>query len=227
MNNMALITDLTIDDFQYVFCYLSFIDLINFSDTNKYLKDIVKPYLESNFNSKVSLLCGTTTSIAYNNRHVITKFHLILKLIRIFGNYFKILAFWVIDEKKSHTVSTYINIYCSNLETLLYRSLQFDLSSTFTNHLNVKNLFFEFSILDTNFSQLSKFFPKLEKLFLYSLTVNNKIKFNENHQFLNHITVNNLEPYSTFLSLNSNAQIFCLPDWKNYLTERQKFFEKF
>lgn len=86
MNNMALITDLTIDDFQYVFCYLSFIDLINFSDTNKYLKDIVKPYLESNFNSKVSLLCGTTTSIAYNNRHVITKFHLILKLIRIFGN---------------------------------------------------------------------------------------------------------------------------------------------
>lgn len=213
----------SIDDFQYVFKYLKYSDLINFSDVNKYLRTVTKIYLNSNFEKKIVLQCCESTNFGYCNKIVLANFQLILKFIRIFGDQFKILIFWVIDARKCHILGIYLNNYCQNLESLLFRSLKFDLGSIFM--INLKNIFFEFGELHSNFCQLSKFFPKLEKLFLFQLKVDSMVNFNKKHQYLDYVVVHDLEKFSQFLSMQTNIKILCLNKWQNYLIERQKYFD--
>lgn len=201
---MTSITDLTIDDFQHLFIYLNSTDLINLSDTNTYLRNVVKLYLNSKLQRKIVLQCGKSFTYTYCDRIILKNFQIVLKFIRIFGDQFKILFFWIVNSKKCQIANIYLNTYCQNLETLLFRSLELNSNFIFHNNLSIKNLFFEFCNLPLGLCQLIKNFPNLEKLFLYeSETSDNQL--------------------ISFELLYSPVIVSCPIYWENFLIERQKF----
>lgn len=227
---MVPITELKIDDFQYIFKSLRPIDLINFSDTNKYLRSIVKTYLGTYFSKNFVIMCLEqelmTTCFAYHESLIISNFETLLRTIRIFGDHIKILTFWVAHKRKCKILGLYISTYCPNIHTILFRSLSIELAHIFNVKLNVKNVFFEFSELILNTSKLSETFPYLENLFFHDSRVANFDLFLERHSFLDYIVIDDEFMFYPFLFLHTFAKISCKIVWNDYLAERQKFIGK-
>lgn len=214
---MASLTDLTINDFQHIFLYLSYLDLINLCDSSKLLQNIIKEFLDDSLKSRLVLQCIASSDMAFNEKIITVEFTYILKFIRHFGNQLRILYFWITDEHKCHNIGIYLNKYCTNLESLFFRSFHLDLSSFFPKAFQVQNLFFEFSTLILKTDQLFSIFPRLKRLSLYQVKFYDEFKvnayFNSKHLIIN--------------SLNTNLDfslIIYVDDWKKYCVERQKFF---
>lgn len=218
---MTLITDLTFDDFQFVFKYLDFSDLINLSVTNRYLQNIIKLYLDDEFKRKIVLQCSSTTDLAYGKKIIIVNFRSILRFIRIFGNQIKILLFWVVDRRKCEILALYLNSYCSNLETLLFRSLKFDISPFLQCDFSIRNLLFEFSNLYPSFSQFSTLFPNLINLCLFHTKISDIDLINI--KCLKLVVIDNLN--MPLLQSKSLIEYKLLGKWSDYLIERKRFIE--
>lgn len=204
---MAPITELTIDDFQHIFVHLDYSDLINLSDCNFYLRNVVKSYLDLMFSERIVIQCSKSLDLLYFQKTFIKNFRFILRFVRIFGDQFKILIFWVVDPQKCRIMNTYLNRYCSYLNTLIFRSLR--VNFVFKVHNNLENLFFEFSELSFSYQGLVRFFPNLKRLYFYRLLFSSQ--------------VGNSMDFPLYDSYSSFIHVFCANNWDDYLVERQKF----
>lgn len=204
---MASINELSIDDFQHIFIHLDYSDLVNLSDCDTYLQNVVKSYLGSMFNNQIVLQCSRSLDFIYFQKTLIRNFQFVLRFIRIFGDQIKILIFWVVDPQKCQIMNDYLNKYCSNLKTLIFRSLKVDFK--FGIHNKLENLFFEFCSLSFDSRHLVQFFPCLKRIYIFRL------------RFGPHM--GDIIDFSSFNNCNPSIEVFRLDNWDYYLVERLKF----
>lgn len=218
---MPSLTDLTINEFQFIFVYLDYTDSISLGDTNMDLRNIVKMYLSSKLKHKLVLQCNSLDSI-FGQGLIATKFLYILRFIRIFGDQITILVFWVTVEKKCQLITMYLSKYCHNLNTLLFRSMKFDLSPYLFEYTSIRNLLFEFSVLPLAFKQISFIFPNLENLSFFQTRFDGIVNYTEKHEHLECFIVDDPAIYASFVHLYFPIKCIHLNEWATYLIERKK-----
>lgn len=153
---MTSIIDLTDFDFETVLSNLLLKDLINLSDTNKYLRTIVRSNIPLNFSKTITLIGSKTVDIGYNISFHFTSLNIVLKFLRIFGDQIKILFFNYVNVlEKTKYVGSYVNIYCHNLNILVLRSLTLATHSFLIHQFNIKYLFFEYCHIDMELWKIS------------------------------------------------------------------------
>lgn len=149
----------------------------------------------------------------------IVEFPYILKFIRHFGNQFEILYFHVLNERKCHVASRYLNDYCINLRTIFFRSFHCEFDSFFSKAFHVQNLFFEFTILKLKPEQLTAFFPCLKTLSLYQVKTGELFHSVNDYQDLKYFII---DKSYTFANAHL-CSIKFVNNWKEYCIERNKF----
>lgn len=230
---MLLLTDLPIDVFPFILSHLGYIDLVNLADSSQYLRNIVKASNKLRFTEMMILSGSVTFNHAFlrGKRLIVFGFKLILKLLRLFGPRLKSLYINVIKEKmKIFRIIGHVNFYCSHLQTMILRSIQFDLSSCFVHAFqSVSTLCLEFGFLHSNLCHLSNFFPNLKILYIFKVRFHDVSKFIERHKHLCSFVLNSPDLRSDDLillkQLNFSADFECVKEWNEYLGKREIIFK--
>lgn len=225
---MTLVTDLSTFDLEPVFSSLDSKDLINLADANMYLRNEVRDYLKKHFAKTMILLGSPSTDIGFFDNIL---FHFrglkfVLQFLRIFGDQLKILYFAYINtERKTLHVGSYVNIYCCNLEILIFRLMTLNLTLVFKNVFNVKILFFEYGHPDVCLSSILKIFPNLEKLILFQVKIKHSKNFIKSYCSLKLLIVDNYSlkfiNIELLKKLNPDLQVVIIHEWCEYLIHKQ------
>lgn len=230
---MTSITDLAEFDMEFVLSYLELRDLINLADINIYLRNIIRSYLIIIFNKMVVLTGNPTTDIVYipSDPFRFFGFILILKFLRIFGDQLKFLCFCYINEKeKAFRVGQYVNIYCCNLNILIFQSLPLTLSYVFQNVFNVKFLFFEYCHVDFHALRVSMIFPKLKKLSLFRVKIENSKEFIKSYTCLQLLIIDNFSlkyiNIKLLQQINPCLRIVIVQKWEEYSIFKQNILNE-
>lgn len=160
-----------------IFSYMGLKDLLSLSDTCRQFRQTVKADLrvKFNYNRIRSYKCpfiDPDLDLFLNSVNVNGVF-LILKYLRIYGSQIKYLSidFEQLTEDETYTLFSYMGRYCWHLEILVIDNLKYSPNRSLKRAFkSVKELLIYNSDLCAKLSDLNKWFPNVEKLYLLTNT---------------------------------------------------------
>lgn len=218
--DLMKITDINIDCLESIFNYLPLSDLLNVSDSNKYLKKAAALVFVQKYRKKTMQLNGLQMSqsrkILINSRIYIRDLRTALQILRCFGYLISKLE---ISDEYSHYYRTHVYIYifkyiykfCKSLTTIKFQELPRNKAFKYLRKpfRKVKSVEFSCGVLEENLTSLNILFPNIVSLKIDFCDVKNLRCIEQHFVHLQHLELGtSKENIQTVVSLNPNLKHF-------------------